>query len=122
MGRPDACPPTITPEPMQHALLRGDLDAVRDFQKLHRGSPVADVVLLDMYRSEREGRLVFPTIVEEENLRQEILVEARPHPEGVLVGVSSFGHPLPTPGIKAAIQVASEFLQSRGFEVLRSWC
>ena len=117
----DSYPPTILRCTMQHALMTGDLDGVRDFAKVHRAFDGTDVVLLDMYRSEQERRLVFPAIVEDEYLRQEVLIEARPHPDGVLVGVGKFGRPLSTPGLRCAVLATAEFLESRGFRIIKTW-
>jgi tRNA (guanine-N7-)-methyltransferase len=114
-------PPTIRTGTMQHALMEGDLDRVAGFEKVHRAFDGADVVLLDMYRSEGGDCLVFTAIVEDQYLRQDVLIEARPHPDGVLVGVGNFGHPLVTPGLRSAIEVATEFLESRGLRLLQAW-
>lgn len=105
---------------MRHALMRGDLGKVTDFEKTVFKEGSVTIVLADAYRSIDGASLVFATMVEESDLNQHVLIEARPRGDDVLVGVTRFGKPLSTRGLNAAVRCVAEYLEGRGLEVLES--
>ena len=69
-----------------------------------------------------EEGFVFVTRIEEEDLTQEVLVEARPSRKGqdvVFVGITSFGKPLLTQGTREAVRVVTEWLEAHGMRALK---
>ncbi len=114
----DAKYPRLETPDMQHALLRGKLDGLRSFEKEVFKVGDATVVLTAAYRSLDGQSVVFEAIVEEHDLRQSVLIEARPKGEDVLVGVRRFGRPLSTRGLNAAVGCVADYLAGQGLEVL----
>jgi tRNA (guanine-N7-)-methyltransferase len=113
--------PIQTSKDMQHALLEGDLSAAGGFTKqVHRFSGGV-VILLNVYREVEGEGLLFPAIIEEEDLRQEVLVKARPHEGGVYVGLQRFGDPLTTKGAAEAVRAVTEWLETRGLRRVETW-
>lgn len=104
---------------MQHSLLRGKLDTVKAVDKHAVTSDGVTVVVAEAYRHIVDPALIFPTIVEEDDLRQFVLVEARPKGDDeVIVGIKRFGQPLSTPGLNLAVVTVAELLEQHGLEVV----
>jgi tRNA (guanine-N7-)-methyltransferase len=57
--------------------------------------------------------------VDEGELSQQVLVEARCREKDVFVGVERFGDPLITAGVKAAVRCVAEWLEARGLKIER---
>lgn len=112
-------PPTIQRVPMHHALLEGDLDGITTFEKDVRAFDGGQVILLDLSRTLDGARLHFQVLVEEEGLKQEVLVEARPSTHGVFVGLKRFGSPVITPGVREAVRCVAAWLEARGLRLIQ---
>lgn len=110
--------PRIEEVEMAHARLRGDFDSVRDFDKEVYEIDGGHVVLLELSRGLDGRRLIFQVVVEEADLRQNVLVEARQSRSGVYVGLERFGAPVQSRGVRAAVLKVADWLVDRGFEVL----
>ena len=106
---------------MQHALMTGDLSGITDFEKHVHLLDWGQIVMRDMYRSSDGSRLVFTVLVEEPGLKQDILIEAEPRPNGVFVGIQKFGSPLVTHGLGEAVRLVTEWLAERGLTVVKTW-
>ncbi|MBT8401074.1 MAG: tRNA (guanosine(46)-N7)-methyltransferase TrmB [Rhodothermia bacterium] len=117
-GLPETEPDRIEITEMRHSLLRGSLDAITDFEKFVVKRDGVNVVVSEAFRQIGDDALIFPTIVEEKDLRQFILIEAHPRGEEVLVGVKRFGQPLSTPGVNRAVMVVADFLERKGLEIV----
>lgn len=117
----DTAPAPITTLPMQHALMEGSLDAIRQFPKLVHLYDDGRVILTEAYRALDGTGLLFKAAVEEEDLRQEVLLKAWPHPQGVYVGVERFGEPLLTNGIREALQALIGWLEGQGLRLVQGW-
>ncbi len=109
---------------MHHAHLQGELptdDAFESFVHRFRGG---QIVFLDAMRGVGDNRLVFTARIQEGELTQDVLIEARRARKGkddVILQVMSFGRPLPTRGTGQAVRAAGEWLESRGMCILECW-
>lgn len=117
--------PSYAPLPPQedalpHAILR--LPATFDpatFEKWVSRQGSATAVLLELYRSLRRDELTVLAHVTEDELTQEVLIHITPRADGSsLVRLGRFGGPIITPGVKAAVGAVSEWLISRGAQML----
>lgn len=113
---PEPWPPLRRYE-MAHALLEGSLPEALFLEKTP--VPVAGgvAVFLEVARGER-GFYVL-THVEEEDLTQDLLLEVRPSARGVYAGVSRFGSPLITQGVKEAVRALVAKLADLGLKVVQ---
>lgn len=106
---------------MQHALLTGSLDQVgvmpHTVEKIGR----AHVVIMEHLNPRGESVHVFAGHIEEDGLKQDILIEALPRDNGIYVGVRRFGSPLATRGVAAAVHVVVEWLTTQGLELQQRW-
>ena len=103
---------------MQHSLLRGSLATITDLDKFVVTHEGVNVVVTEAFRRIGQDDIVFPVIVEEDGLRQFVLVEACPRDDEVLVGVKRFGHPLSTRGVNMAVTAVADFLERQGLEMV----
>lgn len=107
-------------ERMHYAILAGVLPAPEGFDKSVRHFPGGCAVALEVLRATRDGGLCFLVRIEEADLVQEVLVDARQKEPGVVfVGVRSFGQPLPTRGTREAVGMVAECLTNRGLELIQ---
>lgn len=118
-GEAPPVPPSIAKiEPMHHAVLEGPLPAVGTFEKVVHPFRGGHVVLREVYEAAgAEPGLLFLVHVEEHELVQEVLVEARPGRSGIFVGLKRFGEPLYTRGISASVEAVTNWLTERGMTV-----
>ena len=106
---------------MHHALMAGPLPQIESFEKFVHRFNGGHVIVLEALRPVGEAGLVFVTRIEEEDLTQEALIEARPSHKGrdeVFVGVKPFGRPLVTRGTKEAVRIVTEWLERHGMRVV----
>ncbi len=90
-----------------------------DFPKDTTRGPDFTVVLMDAYRSVRRDEYALLAHVVEQELTQEVLIAVIPRGDGShLVKLARFGGPIITPGVKAAVGAATEWLAARGVTVL----
>lgn len=114
----DTFEPIIQKSPMHHAVLEGELPDLHSFEKqVHKADDV-QIVLLEAYRSVEGDGLLFLTLVEEPDLSQKILVEARPGRRGIFVGLKRFGDPISTTGTSEAVRLVTEWLENQGLEAV----
>jgi len=112
--------PPLARYPMPHALLSGTLPELKSFEKTVVRFEGGTAVLLEATRTlGPEGGYYFHTHLEEEDLIQDLLLEARPSTHGLYVGVSRFGAPLSTVGVKAAVEWLVGWLEGQGLHVLQ---
>lgn len=97
-----------------HARLEGDLDLVQGFEKQVHEIENGHVVLLDCTRTLDGERLHVEVIVDEADLRQEVMVEVRPTPGGIYVELQNFGRPASTRGVRRAVDLVADWLVSCG--------
>ena len=118
----DAFAPTVeTDDAMHHALLAGSLPPIESFEKHVHRFKGGHVIMLEALRPVGEAGLVFVTRIEEEDLTQEALIEARPTPKDhadVFVGIKPFGQPLVTRGTKEAVHAVTQWLEQHGMRVV----
>ncbi len=119
MAEPGQAAARLEPTLMQHALMRGDLSGVAGFEKTVYRRGAATIVLADAFRSLDGASLVFTVIVDEDDLSQQALIEARPRDPDILVGVARFGKPLSTKGLNEAVRCVAEYLEGCGLETVR---
>lgn len=103
---------------MHHAVLQGSLPVPEAFEKQVYPFRGGHVVLREVYRALTGDALVFLVHIEEPDLTQEVIVEARPSKNGVFVGLKRFGEPLYTRGVNQAVHAATTWLVERGMEVV----
>lgn len=109
--------PPIRRYEVAHALLRGELPKELTLAKAPVAIPGGVAVFLEVARGE-EGFYVL-THVEEEDLTQDLLLEVRRSAHGLYAGVSRFGSPLITEGVKEAVRVLVRELGGVGLEVVQ---
>ncbi|MDX1546955.1 MAG: tRNA (guanosine(46)-N7)-methyltransferase TrmB [Rhodothermales bacterium] len=116
-----AFPPLVDPaDAMHHALLAGTLPPLDRFEKIVHPFEGGHVIVLEAYGAVGGAGLVFVTRIEEQDLTQEVLVEARPDAKDrgrVLVRIKAFGQPLLTRGTREAIRAVVGFLEPRGLRL-----
>ncbi len=103
-----------------HARLDGDLGTVTGFEKQVHEIENGHVVLLDCARSLDRERLRLEVIVDEADLRQEILIEVRETPSGIYVELSSFGRPAVTRGVRRAVVLVADWLAGCGLRKIET--
>lgn len=109
--------PPIRRYEVAHALLRGELPKELTLAKAPVAIPGGVAVFLEVARGE-EGFYVL-THVEEEDLTQDLLLEVRRSAHGLYAGVSRFGSPLITEGVKEAVRALVRELGGVGLEVVQ---
>lgn len=118
----EAFPPTVeTYDTMHHALLAGTLPHLDSFDTHVHRYDGGHVIVLQALHPVGEAGLVFAARIEEEDLTQEVLIEARPSQKGhdeVFVGIKAFGHPLRTRGTKEAVRAVTAWLEQRGMHTV----
>jgi tRNA (guanine-N7-)-methyltransferase len=102
---------------MAHALLNGPLPEALDLPQAPVRFPGGVAVFLEAARGER-GFYVL-THVEEEDLTQDLLLEVRKSAHGLYAGVSRFGAPLITEGVRAAVRALAAALEALGLQVVQ---
>lgn len=113
--------PHLEFQPMQHALLTGDLSTVTTAAKHVRRFDGGTVVVMEAYRSLNDEGLLFEVVVKEGDLRQELLVKAWTKTDGIFVGLQAFGDPMGTRGAREAVHAVTEVLVGQGLEVKETW-
>ncbi|WP_456476391.1 tRNA (guanosine(46)-N7)-methyltransferase TrmB [Oceanithermus sp.] len=106
--------PPIRRYPVPHALMQGTLPPAEAFRKQVETAPEANVVLLEAWQA--GPGLVVLARVEEAELAQEVLLEARPSSKGVYVGLRPSCSPLVTAGVKRAVGLLVRWLEAQGLE------
>lgn len=114
---PQAWPPTRR-FAMPHALMQGSLPQLEHFEKTVVRFAGGTAVLLEATRSLDQG-YYFHTYIQEADLTQDVLLEARPSAKGLYVGISRFGAPLSTAGVKAAVEWLVGWFEQQGLEVIQ---
>ena len=101
---------------MPHALLDGAWPSDAPFEKLVVAAPEGHVIVHEAVRAVGEvDRWWFRVTVDEPELVQQLLVVAQRRVGGeVIVRLESFGDPLITPTVRAAIGVVTDWLESSG--------
>jgi tRNA (guanine-N7-)-methyltransferase len=102
-----------------HALLEGDLSRIGAFERSVHHFPAGTVILLDASRSLDGRRVTFEAFVDEHDLRQEILVEARPSAQGVYVELKRFGAPILSRGVREAVHAVTAWLEKQGMRTIQ---
>ena len=103
-----------------HARLDGDLSEVTRFEKQVHEIENGHVVLLDCARSLDRERLRVEVLVDEADLRQEVVIEARETSTGIYVELSSFGRPAVTRGVRRAVVLVADWLASCGLRKIET--
>ncbi|MBO6778766.1 MAG: tRNA (guanosine(46)-N7)-methyltransferase TrmB [Rhodothermales bacterium] len=120
-ARPAAPEPRTVVEAMQHALMQGDLHAVSTMDKHVRRFDGGVVVVAQAYRSLDGKEVLFEVVVEEADLRQELLVKARKKESGIYVALEPFGDPMGTRGCREAVRAVTEVLEQQGLRTESTW-
>lgn len=113
--------PRIPFEPMQHALLAGDLSGVGTFTKQVRRFEGGAAVVTEAFRTLDGSGLLFTVVVEEPDLRQELLVRAFEKEAGVQVGLQAFGDPIATRGVREGLRAVTAWLEAQGLTLVKTW-
>jgi len=112
--------PRLPRYPMPHALLAGSLPTLETFEKTVIRFAGGTAVLLEATRAlTPEGGYYFHTHLEEEDLIQDVLLEARPSAHGLYVGIGRFGAPLSTAGVRVAVEWLVGWLEGQGLRVVQ---
>ncbi len=112
--------PPLPRYPMPHALMSGTLPELKSFEKAVIRFAGGTAVLLEATRVlSPEGGYYFHTHLEEEDLIQDVILEARPSAHGLYVGIGRFGAPLSTAGVRAAVEWLVGWLEGQGLRVVQ---
>jgi tRNA (guanine-N7-)-methyltransferase len=104
-------------ETMPHSQLRGEVPAPPAEKIVFKGSGYTVIVLEGFAH---HSKLALLTRIEEVDFTQEILITVAKHDDGrVVAGLESFGAPLITPGVKAAVGVVTDWLEKQGLSVVQ---
>ena len=107
--------PKLEEFPVAHARLEGDLGRVTRFEKLTHQDDRGTIVILDCARSLDGATLKFQAIVDEGDLRQDLLIEARNAGSGaVYVELLGFGRPASTALAARAVDLVADWLADQG--------
>ena len=102
---------------MPHAILTGDIPTAPLQKTVLRGMEYT-VILLEGYA--RPDKLVVLARIEEPDFVQETLVSVSRRDGGrSIAGLESFGSPLVTPGVKAAVAGLTDWLEAGGMRVVQ---
>jgi tRNA (guanine-N7-)-methyltransferase len=109
--------PLMIGETMPHSQLRGEIPAPPHEKIVFKGSNY-NVIVLEGFA--HNSKLALLTRIEEVDFTQEILITVAKHDDGrVVAGLESFGAPLITPGVKAAVGVVTDWLEKQGLSVMQ---
>lgn len=107
----------VSGDPMPHAILTGDIPTQPLQKTVLRGADYT-VILLEGYA--RPDKLVVLARIEEPDFVQETLVSVSRRDGGrSIAGLESFGSPLVTPGVKAAVAGLTTWLEAGGMQVVQ---
>ena len=108
---------SVTGDIMPHAILTGDIPT-RALEKIVLRGADYTVILLEGYA--RPDKLVVLARIEEPDFVQETLVSVSRRGGGrSIAGLESFGSPLITPGVKAAVAGLTDWLEAGGMHVVQ---
>ena len=107
-------------EAMYHAVVTGNLPDLTAFEKrtFRHGRGVA--VLMEVYRPLAGRGFIFLVHVEEDGLRQDVIVDVREGKQGFVVALRRFGEPLHTRGLSTAVRLITEWLADQGMTILHT--
>lgn len=109
--------PLMIGETMPHSQLRGEIPAPPAEKIVFKGSNYTVIVLEGFAH---HSKLALLTRIEELDFTQEILITVAKHDDGrVVAGLESFGAPLITQGVKAAVGVVTDWLEKQGLSVIQ---
>lgn len=114
-------PRLISKIEMQHATLKGSLENLGPFTKQVRKFEGGHAFVMEAYRELGSQGLLFKAISEEQDFRQELLIQAWPKKDGVYVSLQPFGDPMTTTGVREAILAVTDWLVSQGLELDQAW-
>lgn len=103
---------------MYHILMEGDFGGVESFETQEFPHEQGTIVLWDLTRSLDGSRLNFLVVTQAGDLRQELIVEARPSKSGKLVGLTRFGSPAITPIVRDSVKAVAKWLETRGMRAV----
>ncbi|NND70114.1 MAG: tRNA (guanosine(46)-N7)-methyltransferase TrmB [Rhodothermales bacterium] len=106
---------------MHHAFLTGTLPELTAEEKSIVRVGNAEIVVLDILKKSAPDGYIFIVMVQEEGLRQDILIEVRPHRDGYHVGLIRFGSPILTTGIAEAVRLVAARLEESGMKIEDTW-
>jgi tRNA (guanine-N7-)-methyltransferase len=107
----------VTGDAMPHAILTGSMPDATLEKTVLRGEDYT-VILLEGYM--RADKLVVLARIEEPDFTQETLVSVTTRDGGrTIAGLESFGSPLVTPGVKAAVAGVTDWLERGGMTVVQ---
>ena len=102
----------------------GALPSLTDFVPFRRSFSADQVVVTGALRRVGDLGLLFEVRVQEDDLIQDVLVEAKParaaHAD-VIVSVSTFGQPLATRGTRGAVMAIEQWLTGSGMQTAETY-
>jgi len=116
-----SAPRVISSLDMQHVTLKGSLDNIGAFTKQVRPFAGGHAFVMEAYRELDSDGLLFKAISDEEDFRQELLIQAWPKKEGVYLSLQPFGDPMTTQGVREAVLAVADWLVSQGLEIEQTW-
>lgn len=109
--------PPIRRYAVAHALLEGSLPEALPLGRTPVALEGGVAVFLEVAKGEEGFYLL--THLEEEDLTQDLLLEVRRSAHGIYAGVSRFGSPLITQGVRKAVAALVRFLETLGLKVVQ---
>ena len=123
-ANPAAFPRTVTRIAMHHVLLNGELPSLTAFVPFRRSFSAGQVVVTGALHRVGDSGLLFEVRVQEDDLTQDVLVEAKPARAAyadVIVSVSTFGQPLATRGTREAVKAIEQWLTGGGMQTAETY-
>lgn len=103
---------------MSHALMTGTMPEITEFEKNVVRFDGGSVVLKEMSKG-TDGCYFFHAHIDEEDLIQDVLFEARPSAHGIYVGISRFGAPLNSAGVAEGTKWLAEWFAQKGLTLVQ---
>jgi len=104
---------------MYHALLEGELPSADSFESTTTTHDDGRLILNEVLRSADDTRLLFQLLAVEADLRQDLLVQARPSSSGHLVELTHFGSPAVTRLVRDSVGIVASWLEARGMKIVQ---
>ncbi|MEX0747314.1 MAG: tRNA (guanosine(46)-N7)-methyltransferase TrmB [Rhodothermales bacterium] len=103
---------------MHHAVLEGDLPEPQNFERKTFPFRGGVAVVIETYRNLDGSGMAFLVHVEENELGQDVVIEARRGRNGTVLALKRFGETLHTRGVGEAVKALTGWLEGEGMRVV----
>ena len=103
---------------MFHVQMAGKLPKAESIDLVTVKHADGQVVLTEVLHSSNDERLYFQILAVEQDLKQDVLIEARPSKSGHVVELSHFGSPATTRLVRDTVGIVAEWLERLGMRIV----